>query len=145
MSDLNRLSQLFRLNELRRYSNFNMTGHNRRSYNRIINNSTSILSLAQRQNAIQVLSLVYTPFDLENHQPINQSVQNVQDIICKIDPDDQKDCPICFCEFKKTNIFIPKCGHKICGDCFFQNIYTNRRTGKKCSICRQIIVPSNIS
>ena len=76
--------------------------------------------------------------------PTPQPVVEVEpETTCVANPDEQDDCPICLCSFEKTNVFVPKCGHKICGDCFFNNIRTNKQTGTSCPMCRQTTVPSN--
>lgn len=84
-------------------------------------------------------------------QPVSEATPDLNDIlndvipesICVADPDEQDDCPICLSSFEKTNVFVPKCGHKVCGDCFFTNIRTNKHTGTSCPMCRQTTVPPN--
>lgn len=75
-------------------------------------------------------------------QPVSEATPGPESR-CVANPDEQDDCPICMCSFGKTNVFVPKCGHKICGDCFFNNIRTNKHTGTSCPMCRQTTVPPN--
>ncbi len=75
-------------------------------------------------------------------QPVSEATPDPESR-CVANPDEQDDCPICMCSFEKTNVFVPKCGHKVCGDCFFTNIRTNKHTGTSCPMCRQTTVPPN--
>ena len=116
---------LFNWERARRCGLCNMLGHNIRS--------CPIRSLPVREEFVNF------------YQSENQlSIETVPEPSCIADPSNQKECPICLCEFKETNIFAPKCGHKICGDCFFKNIKYNKKFGRLCSLCRQVIVPSNL-
>ena len=134
MSGLIGLSQLF--------------ANNRRFYTRerrrircnccyMIGHTCSICDL----HSLNVTSV--SPIYEHQIQSQNDNIEE-QDITCKIDPDDQQECPICLNNFDKTNVFIPKCGHKICGNCFFENIRNNKNTGRNCSLCRQVIIPNNV-
>lgn len=126
MSGLIGLSQLIlnNRNRHRRCSYCQMIGHNRRSC------------------AFRASSSINSQTITQLHQ--ESQIHYETDFFYVGNPDEQKECPICLNEFEKTNVFIPKCGHKLCGDCFFRNICSNRQSGRNCPICRKTTIPSNI-
>lgn len=52
----------------------------------------------------------------------NEMIEMYEDLKKKIE------CPICFENMNKENLYITKCGHKICKECYKQV--------DKCPICR---------
>ena len=49
-------------------------------------------------------------------------------------------CPICMEHMTDANYVVPKCGHRLCVNCFVTNMRINTHTGHTCSQCRRDIV-----
>lgn len=49
-------------------------------------------------------------------------------------------CPVCYEPIKSTNYIIPKCGHKLCLDCYKKCILSKKECANKCCLCRQQIL-----
>lgn len=49
-------------------------------------------------------------------------------------------CPVCYETIQSTNYIIPKCGHKLCLDCYKKSILSNSLSANQCCLCRQQIL-----
>ena len=51
------------------------------------------------------------------------------------------DCPICMNDMGVNNYLVPVCGHKVCMNCFINNIRQNKQQGHLCCLCRKNTIP----
>lgn len=51
-----------------------------------------------------------------------------------------EECPICYNPFEQTNYILPKCGHKVCLDCFKKCILSKNTNTNECCMCKQCIL-----
>lgn len=49
-------------------------------------------------------------------------------------------CPVCYEPLQSNNYIIPKCGHKICFDCYKQCILSKGECANKCCLCKETIL-----
>ena len=80
-------------------------------------------------NIRQSLNILEQELKTEIQREITQSNNNKEN-----------ECPICMEEIKERNYVMPKCGHRICVNCFVKNMNINKNTGHLCSQCRQVVI-----
>ena len=49
-------------------------------------------------------------------------------------------CPVCYESIQSNNYIVPKCGHKLCLDCYKRCILSQGDCANKCCLCRQAIL-----
>ena len=67
------------------------------------------------------------------YDEMNKILSSLKKIEIELRREDE--CPICMMEIEK-NYVMPKCGHRVCINCFVENMKRNKMSGEKCSLCR---------
>jgi hypothetical protein len=68
------------------------------------------------------------------YEEMNKILSSLKKIEIELRREDE--CPICMREIEEKNYVMPKCGHRVCINCFVENMKRNKMSGEKCSICR---------
>ena len=93
----------------------------------------SLVSIGETQDFIIGIGNNNIP---ENEECIFYKIDKINsDYTCN------KECPICYCDYKIKNPVRLNCNHKICRDCFF--IILEKHT-LKCPICKDAIITTLI-
>lgn len=60
--------------------------------------------------------------------------------INKKNTENEESCPVCYEPIQSSNYITPKCGHKLCLQCYKQCILSRGECANKCCLCREQIL-----